>query len=543
MQYINFSQVLSFFAEFHHPLYTLETIKFDECEFEWTNPSQLFEFLRFIIPVSLQNYHITMSILTYWETRWNDNDIAQLSENQIDMLKTKQDSVILECVQMFHEDRKRNCENLSYSKDDPNNTTITYSNIKYLSFVDCRDTTDHAIATKESPVVDNQLKQLQSDGDRIKNGLCNLRALCWKLSQSDDDSDDDISKRDVDYLVFPQIWYEILNNIGNRLESLHFVDTMAGNSGWIFFQQYSSKFKTNGTDSISTSIDTTEKDNINHMNQPWYPINVKEICIHDGIHSALNKNGHLRQKYNYFWCDIASWNLPKLQRLNVATPLDDENIKYIVKGSMKNDMSSLINNGLNCLCINLKCCLDDCGKKTKSHNIKSYIKSFCTMIDNCDANKCIDRNFIFKVTFNVELRMNEMGEFEYMIATRLFEFNFSGIINLFKSINNKFKNCMIGVKFHITQIIYGPNPNVDWEIANMEDASESLKTKALPYLVAACVQTDEIQFDCDITTKKQDSELVFTIILKNTNSDNDICYMEPYFDFPCKRCQPHPYLT
>ena len=46
---------------------------------------------------------------------------------------------------------------------------------------------------------------------------------------------------------------------------------------------------------------------------------------------------------------------------------------------------------------------------------------------------------------------------------------------------------------------------------------------ALPYFVVACVQTDETQFDCDFTTKKQDSELVFTIILKNKNNDNDIC--------------------
>ena len=69
---------------------------------------------------------------------------------------------------------------------------------------------------------------------------------------------------------------------------------------------------------------------------------------------------------------------------------------------------------------------------TKSPSTKSCIDSFRAMIDNCDGNQCAGRNFIFKVTFNVQSRMDELGEFAHLLATRLFEFNFRVIINYLK---------------------------------------------------------------------------------------------------------------
>ena len=440
-----------------------------------------------------------------------------------------------------------------------------HSNLKLISFIHCDDDSDE--------IFTGPLNKELSDPNRVRDGLSNLQALCWKCEP------EYMGGKSADTSIYSIIWNKILNTIGNQLTSLHFVDIIKGNSKWLFFQKYSKSIKlfTKNKYKANETIDIKE---------PWFPANVEEICVSTPKHTndSLFRPPE-RKRQAGIWHDIATWNLKKLKRLKVHNFYNIKNHEYIfVNSAINNEIN---NNNINnknkdqndsntCISKKAHSIVPDLAKLillglssfelifTMNENVfislpmHHWFSLFGTIFDkldeyNCNSNESksgdcnevslsLAQEFILKLEFNVEITHGTYLNFDNINI----QFGINEMFELFDKLYKRFTNAMICVKYKfVPDRSQGKEKlkKMQSDIKNCRRRFDSheygLKNLVKKSFDKMSNQTkNRIHSDYNIWTEKERSQFILAMVLKNMDG-NDMCYSEPSFNYCCDSCESH----
>ena len=522
----------------------IEEISIDNClldDREANIETTLFhDLFHFFLPMSKVDSEATYC---FWQTnRRRAPKFRHMTEIEIEkkMEKSKND-----ISRVFINKYKKQQSNVNKLSNNNCNPFEANTNIKMISITHCND-----ITLARYPQMVTELENTSSK--RIEKGLRNLKALCWKSGHYKIGAGN----------IFSLICCKILNTIGCQLESLHLADTDEGNKGWIFWQKAcaamdkksakattntKAKAKANTTDDDDDGKDNFFNDSIinkNDIKQKWYPINVKELCIEEPQSDCGRFSGsQMLPDQSHIIEYISQCYFPHLERMHIRTSVCD-----IHHRNLASNLNKMIKNGLHSLSFDFTSLIWDFNELAANGTFH-FFENLNNLFKNCQNNLCKNRDFILKVGINVELFPDRdehnvhdddgYQNIEDMFLNDAFVFGFEEIVELFEEMKKCFDHIMLGVKFRfavsLDQIIV--------DKIDMDDIAYVIKHQRLAEFVTVCSKNANIEFDCNMSTKKQNSEIILSMILKDKDEGNDMCYMEPVFDYSCKCCRSKPYLN
>ena len=375
-------------------------------------------------------------------------------------------------------------------------TSITAITINH-TFGHCYDNQTRAFI---EGFIDSQLT-LKS----LRQTVPNLKSLCFV------DLNADMSR----YCLFQQIACILLNCISNQLTSLHIDDRLTAFQDWQL---------------IKNDFKYTKKYN----KQPWMPINLKELCLHN--------NNNMKR---HFWFQVSSTLFPNLQSLKITNIVNNHLIEQLFQNqqnidTITNNMRTLIDNNLIALQftftkLELRDIMSDIEADhfhTDRYRVFS-LRQFFLLITNIFGNTTTtikDKQFTLKMCFNVDVVDLDEDEVEKLEQEQIWKAITNQAVMLFMKIQSCYDNVMLGLKLQFQMFTYEIPKSLYYIKASFDNIIKNdtfLKNNKNTWYVDS---------NAAIIQYNGDTQVQFAATWKTIGGDSPT-NSEPYAKYPCQYCE------
>ena len=414
-----------------------------------------------------------------------------------------------------------NINNKNKKKNGKKHTQSWISPREMIGMIECD------VEVPSSIVMEKIQFKSRIEPNRIQSTLTNVKCLQFEVSMLDHDGDENLIE---------EILLALINNLANQLTSLHIErnDKFDYLKNWKFFTFYP------GTKDKLQAI----------RKQPWYPLNVQELCIHS---TSSRMNGS-----DYFWnIYVSSQSFPNLKRLKITNDVNDSIYKiFSDAGSDTRDrMSSLIGNGLQLL--HLKLIYPD-----HCYFIPGFDTNDDATFDPCQSvkflknvfdygNILIMNEFVLKLEFHVKLlwstvRKKDKKKMKSKLRSKQLKQLLTKIVcqveSLFFSMDcHLHGDDDIMVAF---RIVFHVDDDTDNSLGEtIKDTVQ--KSKCLKQIKIESRGNKRI-VDTSVKTSKYGVVVAVVWKRKNRSRSNeicDLCYTDPKFGYDCQYCKLDSWMT
>ena len=534
-----FSALESLKYLFQHPKtrYQIKKLELRECEVESVTIDTIDKLLQILVPLSSKEIELRNRL----SKEITDDMKNNLPTHEIEKLRKKIKNDI------YQQDENE----LTYYGDDEKvsqNQVLT----EMLSMYYCKT---------PSTLTDNLKDFITSEltSKRLESSLKNLKAL--EIRGIEENEDD----------LFGEICTILLNNICNQLESLHIDDDLIGLQEWKFFENNYSNVNDDDDDN-----DNKDDDDAGAHVPPWFPANVRHLCVFSPQKSSDNDNEEEEEEEDdddddNLWHYISHQNFPKLQHLrvyitDVVNKLDQKHLCGST-ASVVPQLAELIKNGLKSFCLTLaelemqhigsidktpeffqeNCLLHQERRMHVSFPLLSFVRNLLQLLQQCRCS--LDPfskrdEFILKLELRVGLPSYDADDAEICdmleaMSSDEFKQEFVTLLNqilmIFIWLKYVFKSAMLcfKVKFYGDDIMLQAVQSV---CDSVVEEQVSMKSDT-SHVVDTSVQQrgDTLWFACVWKN--------FVTAAPNLSGNCAASHCEPYCDFQCDLCKPICWLS